>query len=228
VPYVEQVTNVEAAGGGADAETRDALLDRVPRRLRHGQRAVTWEDYEDLALALPAVARARCVPLYDLAADPDASRQRVGIVSLIVVPHTTDAKPTPSRELMRRVRRHLDERRALNADLVVVGPEYVRIDVEAEIALASLEGASEVMSAAVDALSDYLHPLTGGEEGGGWGFGRKPHKSDLYALLEGVPGVDHVRALQASEIEEREGVGETAHFLVYSGTHTIRLIYEGS
>ncbi len=51
VPYVDKVTNTEAAAGGADAETLDSLLERAPRTLRHGNRAVTVEDYEDLAMS---------------------------------------------------------------------------------------------------------------------------------------------------------------------------------
>jgi hypothetical protein len=167
------------------------------------------------------------VPLYDLVADPDATRLEPGTISLIVVPRSTAAKPLPSLELIARVQDYIKANRLPNAQVVVLGPEYVRVEVEAEIALASLEGASEVESAIVQALSGFLHPLTGGVGGGGWGFGRKPYKSDLYALLEAVTGVDHVRVLEVREFEERPGAGETGRFLVYSGTHTIRLSFKG-
>ena len=61
------------AAGGAAAELLAALLEREPRKLRHRGRAVTLEDYEDLAkLASPDVARAKCVPLYDLETNPGA------------------------------------------------------------------------------------------------------------------------------------------------------------
>ncbi|NJM40370.1 MAG: hypothetical protein HC853_06190, partial [Anaerolineae bacterium] len=36
----------------------------------------------------------------------------------------------------------------------------------------------------------------------GWAFGRKPHRSDLFALVEGVPGVDHVRMLEVAHLPE--------------------------
>jgi predicted phage baseplate assembly protein len=71
VPYVDKVTNYEAAAGGADAESLGSLIERAPRSIRHNGRAVTVEDFEDVALlASPEVARARCIPLRNLASDP--------------------------------------------------------------------------------------------------------------------------------------------------------------
>ena len=71
VPYVDRVTNIDAAASGFDAESTTALVTRAPRTLRHGGRAVAADDYEDLArLASAEVARARCVPLRRLREDP--------------------------------------------------------------------------------------------------------------------------------------------------------------
>ncbi|HEV7860979.1 MAG TPA: putative baseplate assembly protein, partial [Pyrinomonadaceae bacterium] len=227
VPYIEKVTNVEAATGGAEAETMDSLLERAPRTIRHRNRAVTPEDYEDLGrLATPEVARTKCVPLYDLASDPDATARLLGTVSLIIVPRSIEAKPLPSLELISQVQDYIEARQIPTAKLIVVGPEYIRVDVEVEVGLSSIEGASGVTAAISDALSRYLHPLNGGLNGLGWNFGRKPHTSDLYVVLEAVPGVDYVKTLNFIEVEDRTGAGQTGRFLVYSGTHTITVTYE--
>ena len=45
------------------------------------------------------------------------------------------------------------------------------------------------------ALTRFLHPLTGGETGQGWDFGRIPRRSHLYRLLARFPGVHRVDAL---------------------------------
>jgi hypothetical protein len=224
VPYIDKVINFLPATGGADAEDTASLVERAPRTLRHGGRAVTIEDYEDLSkLASPEVARVKCVPLYDLATDPDATEQRLGFVSVIVVPRADEPRPVPSVELLGRVRDFLDRRRAPNADISVVGPDYMRVDIEAALGVGSLEGAAEVEAAVTRTLSRFLHPLTGGLDGKGWDFGRKPHKSDLYALLEGTPGVDHVISLRVTESKERADATTTERFLVYSGAHRISL-----
>jgi len=229
VPYVDKVVNTEAAAGGADAETEESLVGRMPLTLRHGGRAVTPEDYEDLArLASPDVARARCVPLYDLAADPDGSVKRPGTVSLVVVPRDAGAKPLPGARLVERVRDYVGARRLPVGRFVVVAPDYLRVDVGVVASLKSLEGAAEVEAALLDALARFLHPLSGGPGGSGWDFGRRPHKSDLYALLEPVAGVSHIETLDITETEDRPGAALAGRFLVYSGWHRVSLVFEGA
>jgi hypothetical protein len=225
VPYVEKAANPEPAAGGAEAETVDTLLERTPRSLRHRDRAVTLEDFEDLAaLASPEVARSRCEPLCDLLTDPLGNGGQPGVVSVIVVPRTSDAKPLPTLELLARVRDFLAARASATANLAVVGPLYIRVDVRAEVAVATPGGASTVEGAVHARLAAFLHPLTGGLDGTGWDFGRTPHRSDFFALIESVPGVDHVRFLQISEVEDQPGVRKTGRFLVFSGEHRISLV----
>lgn len=229
VPYVDKVANPVAATGGAAAETTAALLSRMPRTLRHLDRAVTLEDYEDLAqIATTEVARARCVPLRDLAADPLGKVPQRGSLSLIVVPRCAEAKPLPTLELLTRVRTFLAARADATASLVVVGPQYVRVDVHAEVAVASLQGASAVERAVYDRLAAFLHPLTGGLDGQGWDFGRAPHRSDFFAVIESVPGVDHCRYLDLIEQQDEDGVRQTGRFLVFSGNHQISLVFAGN
>jgi hypothetical protein len=231
VPYVEKVVNYLAAAGGTDAETKDSLLNRAPRMLRHGMRAVTVKDYEDMAmLASTEVARAKCIPLVNIITDAEGGDKRLirnGTVSLIIVPRSIEAKPSPGFELLGRVQDFVGQLSSPVAELVVAGPKYVRINVTVEVALTSLDGASEIKLAIAQALSNYLHPLTGGPDGTGWAFGRYPHESNLYALIEGIADVDHVTSLTFSPTEESDEVRKAGkYFLVYSGTHTINLRFE--
>jgi len=106
------------------------------------------------------------------------------------------------------------------------GPEYVRIDVEVEIAVEDREGASEVELRVKRALDRYLHPLTGGQENAGWDFGRNPHGSDLFKLIENIPGVSHVRELRMHSVADRPGAEKTGRFLVCCGTHTVTTTLE--
>ncbi|HEV2705512.1 MAG TPA: putative baseplate assembly protein [Pyrinomonadaceae bacterium] len=237
VPYVDSVGNVEPATGGADAESRDSLIRRGPRTIRHRDRAVTAQDYEDLAMmASPGVARVKCVPLQDLAVGIDLKNLKTGVVSLIVVPYSTDAKPYPDLELLDTVRSYLDRRRAADGRLVIVGPEYIRVAVQAEVVPESITSISRLEGVITDALTRFLHPLTGGAEATGWNFGRKPHASDIYAVIEAVAGVAYVRQVRLSGSTEVNGV-ETEidfeklsdgqeYFLVYSGDHKIDLVFE--
>ena len=232
IPYVDRVTNPESSGGGADAESVDDLISRAPRTLRHRCRAVTAQDFEDLAiLASREVARARAVPLYDLAADPDTVHPRPGVVSLIIAPVAegsafTPERPMPGMELVRRVRDYLDQHRLTEAELVIVGPEYIAIQVETEVTVSDVDTASEVALAVSRALSRFLHPCLGRSDGAGWNFGEVPVVSDLYALIEDIPGVDHVRGLKLTRLEERPGAYKTGYFLVCSAEPRVTVTLE--
>ena len=230
VPYVDKVTNTVAATGGAEAETLDSLRDRTPRTIRHGGRAVSLEDYADLAmLASPEVARVKCVPLRNLIDDPlDTKPPLPGEVSVIIVPRSNKAKPLPSWELIRHVQSFLVAHQMPTANLSVVGPLYISVNVTTEIALTALAGASAVEQAVEQKLASFLHPLTGGLDAAGWDFGREPYKSDFYALIEAIPGVDHINLLDVDDTEDQPGAKQTGRFLVYSGRHTIRLTFEES
>src|SRR5258707_15386393 len=62
IPYVTQIINRQPALGGRDAQTLADAKMRAPQMLRTRTRAVTAEDYEYLALQVPGVARATCLP----------------------------------------------------------------------------------------------------------------------------------------------------------------------
>jgi len=187
----------------------------MPRTIRHGDRAVTYEDFEDLAmLASPEVARARCVRFYE--------KGGAGKVSLIIVPRSFDPKPLASLEMKRRVQEFLDERKPPLVALTVADPEYVEVKVKADISPASLEVANELKIAVLERLTRFLHPLTGGFEGEGWGFGRSPHDSDLCFLIEAIPGVDHVIKLEMKP----PAPDMTARSLIASGKHEVNCTFE--
>jgi predicted phage baseplate assembly protein len=206
VPYVDGVANHEPAQGGAEREPIDRLSSRGARALRHRDRAVTAADLEDLALAAsPAVARAAAVvPTfnpYGLWLDPPAAATAdhvevdAGRMGVVVVPHADSDRPTPTIGLLREVQAHLRARCPATADLWVAGPEWIAVRVEAVVAPVSLVEADAVGGRVRAALERYLHPLTGGPQLQGWAFGRKPHPSDLFALVMAVEGVETVRQL---------------------------------
>lgn len=231
VPYVNKAINPLPATGGAQAEPLSQMKERLPRQARHRGRAVTLEDYEDLAkLASPAVARAKCLPATDLtlpknataAETPDETEVEAspGAVSVIIVPHFADAAPQPTEALIQRVSHYLRDRASPTVDIRVVGPGYFPVSITATIGVRALEGVDRVQQAVQATLDRFLHPLTGGLDGKGWGFGRSPYRSDFFALLEKVPGVEYVRSLTLPELTL--GPNE----LVASGTHTIALHFD--
>jgi hypothetical protein len=113
------------------------------------------------------------------------------------MPQSQDAEPQPSFELRRRVKDYLTARMpaSVAGRISVTGPTYLPVGIEAAIAPLDFGLAGQVFEAAVKALRDFLHPLTGGPEGQGWPFGRDVFLSDVAAVLEAVSGVDYVQTL---------------------------------
>jgi predicted phage baseplate assembly protein len=210
IPYVDAAINVEPAFGGIAAEDTGALVARGPRILRHGGRAVVAQDFEDLAYAASGgVARARAVP----------TPGRVGVV---IVPLGDEERPMPDAELIERVEQYVRERSGAIFDLWVAGPGWLRVDVEAELVPTALELATDVENAVRARLRAFLHPLTGGT-GSGWPLGRRMFRSDLRAVIERTPGVDHMRTLRVHEVATDPSPAPDA-FLICSGEHRIRVV----
>lgn len=236
IAFVDSVRNPEAADGGVDAETTAQVRDRAPKELRDRNRAVTLADVERLALA----SSRRLARVTALSAMDRAGEYTPGTVTLVVVPRSGAARPTPSVELRRRVSEgvlaHAPATLSNPTDrddrLVVRGPRFVSASVSASLVSERGVSRSLLESAAVTAIEAYLHPLTGGDDDTGWAFGDLPCLSDLYALLERVEGVDHVADLALTFTGDEGGAPLTVtagdddpsvavDALVYSGDHDV-------
>lgn len=235
IPYVEGVNNLQPATAGADREPPARVMERGPRALRHGQRAVTAEDIEDLAReASPAVARARAItPRFDAIKLADVQPEipevtpgapAPGGVVVLIATSGPDLPPTPSMGLLRDVEAHLRTRVAPAVALRVAGPAWVEVRVERLTVEASSAEGLELLRARVEAaLTAFLHPITGGMDGQGWDFGRLPYPSDIYRLVMSIPGVARVGALTLgwSPTPPSPDEPSAARLLIYPGAHRI-------
>jgi len=249
VAGVDSIFNHVGADGGADTATLDEMLEIGPAMIDHRDRAVTEEDFEWLAKqASRKVVNARCL------SNTNNKRQKsTGWVTVIIVPDSLEAKPCPSLELRKIVRRYLEERSANtlmhNRHIDVDGPSYVEIGVSVDVFATSGDKASQVEREVKKKLDAFFHPLTGGPEKKGWDFGRDATVSDIYALLESIEGVDHLENMELThnyescqyvfdqnseskgeqnnkivcEYLKEEIVKVNENVLIANGTHTINL-----
>jgi hypothetical protein len=91
----------------------------------------------------------------------------------------------------------LRERCLITTRVQVVGPEHTPLAVAATIVRdhSSRLDTTALRQAVEQAIRNFLSPLTGGVGGQGWEFGRSVYRSELYQVIESVPGVDHVQQL---------------------------------
>lgn len=219
------VTNHRPASGGEDAETLEESIQRARMDLKTSYRAVTSQDYEMLAKNTPGVrvARAEALPGYY----PGKDSTVPGIVSVIAVPDIQDdnVNPEPSPGFLKTVYEHLDKHRLLTTELFVLRPGYEEISVEATVRILPRFVRSSIEKDVIKKLNDFLHPTKGGPEGAGWPFGRSVYRSEIYEVISGLKGVDHVKSVSLTKNGTRSSddidITILPHSLVYSGTHRI-------
>jgi predicted phage baseplate assembly protein len=224
IPYVDRVTNHQAARYGADAESLEEAVIRVPRLLRTRDRAVTPEDFETLTLQAGNGAIARvCCPT------PERHQMQPGLVQLLVVPQTSEGyggaysgaysgnggpgegiapdqlRVTPT--LNQQVLDYLDERKLLGVQVQLQEPTYVGVSVQAEVGLDPQYNQSQaqqlILSSLQQALYRFLNPLSGGSDGKGWGWGCPLYPSDIIQIIQRTMGVRYVGAVLLFELRRQ-------------------------
>jgi predicted phage baseplate assembly protein len=211
IPYIASVNNRDRAVGGRDAQSLDDAKLRAARQLRSRTRAVTAEDFEFHACQMSGIARARC--LSPGVQPGPASAIPPGQVFVIVLPEIeSTARPQPHELLLTeglrtKALKHLSARSVIGTAVEVRMAEITCVSVNAELHLR--EGidhavVQEVLRASEECLYKYLNPYIGGSEEKGWPFGRSLYLSEIYALLQRVPYVEFVEAVNVYVSEPGE------------------------
>jgi predicted phage baseplate assembly protein len=218
------IANPEPTWGGADREVLEHVAGRAAEQLwaherlvelaeevgvdtldRLGRRAVldraappratTLFDLERLALDLPGhrVARARAFASVDSSVP---CRRAPGTVTVVVIPWLPRGRPSPTNDLLADLTAYLERRRVLGMRLVVVGPRYIEIGVQAEVSIRPGTDQDLVMRRIATTVEQFLDPLEGGAAQTGWPFGRDVYRAEILAVIDRVAGVDHVVRLR--------------------------------
>jgi predicted phage baseplate assembly protein len=222
----DQITNLFAATDGRNEETLDQAKERAPATLKAKCRAVTAEDFEELAKRVGTVKRAKALPLYH----PGFPGVQVpGVVTVIVIPENDQPNPMPSEGTIRSVCAFLNQRRLLTTEVYVIPPEYHQVEVRAEIIAGNTADLAEVKQAVEDRLTEFFSPLKGGNDGLGWPFGGDIFFSLVYQRIFGVAGVRRVEkvtiVLDGEEAEECRDVAVPTGALLFSDGHDIQVNY---
>lgn len=232
VPFVNRVENRRAAHDGVDGETVDEAKARGPLTLRTLDRAVTLEDYEQLAKRVaPSIARVKAV-----SATGKGSEQGVRILVVPTAVRAADGRVEfadliPSDEVLTLLADDLDRRRTVGARLAIEPPLYQGITIVAKLIAKPRVATERLRDDAVAALYAYFDAAGGGADGGGWPFGRPVLAGEVYAVLQSLPGtelVDEVLLFGADPVTGKRGdpvqrIDLEPDALVFGFEHRVRV-----
>lgn len=204
---VKEVTNPRGAAGGADGETLEQVMRRAPSTLRRRERAVSAADFADLARETPGAAIHKAYAVAAKEPHGTGFRDKAGAVSVVVLPNVDHPTPQPDEDILSAVRGWLNPRRLITTELHVLGPRYFHVSsLTAKLKVDANADFATVTKAASAALTEWLHPIRGGEDGTGWPFGTDIFHADIYDRLLAVPGVRRVQGLNVAHDPVSESI----------------------
>lgn len=166
------VTNPDYASGGSDFEAIDDVRNHAPRSLRTLNRAVTYQDYIDVAILCPGVG------------DAEVSYCCGKYVSVFIIPST---QGVASQALLAKVTDWFSTRRMITTVVQILPAGISQIFINATLYAKPLYTANQV-------LIEVLNLLAGvyGFGASGVGINGKPSISAIIGLIESADSVDHV------------------------------------
>ena len=117
---ITKVTNLDAAEGGFDTESDDALRERTLEHIRTPANSGNIAHYRQWAKEVPGVSKVR---VYDLARGP-------GTVDVVLIADGNEAAP---QKLIEAVEEHIEAVRPIGADVLVASGQAVDINVAADV-----------------------------------------------------------------------------------------------
>lgn len=230
VPFVSGAVNRSAAHDGTDGETIEEAKVRGPIALRTRDRAVTLQDYEQLAKrAAPGIARTHAIA---------ETGENLGVRLLVVPTAAVDELGriavddlAPGAELLAAIADDLEPRRLAGTRLAIEPPEYRGVTVVADLVAHPRVAVDRLRADALAALYRHFDPIHGGASGEGWPFGRPVLAGEVYSVLQALPGTELVDdvLLFAADLEtgkrgepvQRIDIAPNA--LVLSFKHSVRV-----
>lgn len=194
LPAGVKVANPIPTWGGAEAETTEEGEKRIAAWLRHRDRLVSVDDFEEIAYRTPGVdvGRVEVLPLFHPELVGALSQ---GVVTVMVLPrYDADhpGAPEPDLLFLDAVCAHLSPRRLVTTEIHVRGPTYVPIWVSVGIEVVPGRDVPPVREAVAAAITSFLSPLEGGIAGEGWPLEKAVEALELWAVATRVDGVAKV------------------------------------
>ena len=174
-------------------------------KLSRQNRAVTSADIEAIVIE---VSKTICVEPVQRVRVLPGERVRVYVLQ-------PDISKTSSKKRQQQLQRQQDLQRLydylrlcgpIGTNFSVENTPYLNASISAEVVKRRDSTiTNDAMSTAIQKrIETFLDPLLGGSAGKGMEYGQPLTRGDIYELIEGMPGVDHVKSLYISRTESPE------------------------
>ena len=194
LPAGYTVNNPIRTWGGGDAQDMESAEKSIARYVKHRDRLVSVEDFEEITRQTPGIdlGRVSVLPLFDANLfDPDEPDIEIpGVITIMVIPASpNNDNPLPDQFFLEAVCQHLQHRRLVTTELQIRTPEYV--DIWVSVAIEVLDGyaAAPIREAVKEEIYRFLSPLYGGQQAQGWLLKTNVRQGELEAIVTRVEGV---------------------------------------
>ena len=230
VGYVSSVTNPYSLKGGCDQEKLPEAAARNAQTLVHHYKAVTSEDYEQLALrASRSIRRVKCFTGCN-----ERGRRQPGAVTLVVLQKDYLQGSFVFNELRESIYEYMKDRingRLLAQDkLYIIEPLFLEVCIRMELAADSFHSVFRIRKEVEGRIGAFLDPLTGSFGGKGWEIGSFPTNLQIQNIGKEIKGVRYVKntfiaayrkgSTGRTEVDLKEAI-EHPYILPVSGKHDI-------
>lgn len=184
-PAITAVNNPLAAWGGVDPESIEDVRLRAPVAFRQQERAVTPDDYAQIAQRYPGVLRAA------------ATYRWTGSWNTVFLTIDRQGGLQVDETFKQGIGQFLEPYRMAGQDVEIDGPLYVSLEIAMRVCVLPGYLWSDVQTALLAVFSNRILP--GGQPGlfypGNFTFGQIIYLSPLYAAAQGVAGVNFVEVI---------------------------------
>jgi hypothetical protein len=191
------------------------LIQSAIAELRTEERAITNSDFESYALKASKgkVTRVYCRARRNYEDVSHIGKDVLGHVSLMIIPAEAPYNVLKD-QIKNMIVNDLEPRLLLTTRLHVVAANYVPISVEMKLKIAEDYRPQNVADAVCNKLAVFFDPVKGDKDEQGWKPGQNIYLSDIYSLLDRVPGVDYVESLSVIKENDKLSSGKGIQYSV--------------
>lgn len=181
-----EAVNDTVARGGMEGEDIDDAFLRLRREMRRVERAVTYEDFENLVRSTPGLMINNCkaIPV-SRTLKRDGSMDE-NAVSIVVQPFALGEVRQLNAAYLENIQRQLEHRHLIGTRVNILSPEYIGIELFAEILT------KPYYRDARERIQQAVEEFFGGAV---WEFGRPVQYSSIYGIIDTLDCVVGIQSL---------------------------------